>query len=620
MNDPKYGIMNTGGSRSIYDTFDGLSRAGAAARIMLVDAAAAHWRVAASDCTAERGRVRHPATGRSISYGELVGQVPITKTVTADELKAIPLKKPGQYALIGRSMPRFDIPEKVDGRAKFAIDVFLPGMVYAKVAYPPTREGGKHTAVDDTAARTVKGHLKTIVLDDLVAVVAETYEAAVEARDALKITWDPGPHTRVSTAGIFQEYERKGRQESGTRRVTAGDVTAAMARAAATHTAAYTTDFAVHAQMEPLAAVARHENGVLDVFTGTQSQTRLTSRLSAALKVDGSRIRIHQQYLGGGFGRLIEWDIELEAALIAREAGRPVKLIRSREEDLTRGFYRTPTLQIVTAALDAGGTVTAWDHALVHSLSSRQRLVPENLALEIRGADHLYEIPNRSVRAIRGEFGLPAGFYRAVEVGYTVFAVETFLDELAHLAKIDALRMRLAMLGKTPRLADVLRLAASRAGWGTPLPPGVGRGIAGMTEPQPQFRTFVAAVVQARVDRASGAVTVEKITCVVDCGLVVNPDGARAQIEGALLFGLSTALKEYGTVTHGAFDQKNFEDYHILRMDEVPDVDVHLVESIERPTGVGEPPLTVIAPALSNAIFAATGARVRNLPFLPERC
>ena len=619
MNDPKYGIMHTGGSRSIYDTFDGLSRAGAAARIMLVDAAAAHWRVAASDCTAERGRVRHPATGRSISYGELVGQVPITKTVTADELKAIPLKKPGQYALIGRSMPRFDIPEKVDGRAKFAIDVFLPGMVYAKVAYPPTREGGKHTAVDDTAARTVKGHLKTIVLDDLVAVVAETYEAAVEARDALKITWDPGPHTRVSTAGIFQEYERKGRQESGTRRVTAGDVTAAMARAAATHTAAYTTDFAVHAQMEPLAAVARHENGVLDVFTGTQSQTRLTSRLSAALKVDGSRIRIHQQYLGGGFGRLIEWDIELEAALIAREAGRPVKLIRSREEDLTRGFYRTPTLQIVTAALDAGGTVTAWDHALVHSLSSRQRLTPENLALEIRGADHLYEIPNRSVRAIRGEFGLPAGFYRAVEVGYTVFAVETFLDELAHLAKIDALRMRLAMLGKTPRLADVLRLAASRAGWGTPLPPGVGRGIAGMTEPQPQFRTFVAAVVQARVDRASGAVTVEKITCVVDCGLVVNPDGARAQIEGALLFGLSTALKEYGTVTHGAFDQKNFEDYHILRMDEVPDVDVHLVESIERPTGVGEPPLTVIAPALSNAIFAATGARVRNLPFLPER-
>ena len=620
VSDPKYGPMFTGGSRSIYDTFDGLSRAGAAARLMLVDAAAAHWRVAASDCTAERGRVRHPATGRSISYGELVGQVPITKTVTADELKAIPLKKPRQYALIGRSMPRFDIPEKVDGRATFAIDVFLPGMVYAKVAYPPTREGGKHTAVDDTAARTVKGHLKTIVIDDLVAVVAETYEAAVEARDALKITWDPGPHARVSTAAIFQEYERKARQEAGKRWVDVGDVNVALAQGAATHAATYTTDFVVHAQMEPLVAVVRYENGVYEVFTGTQSQARILRILSEKLKVDRSQIRVHQHYLGGGFGRNGEWDIVLEAALIAREAGRPVKLIRSREEDLTRGFYRGPTLQIVTAALDSGGTVTAWDHSVVASPSSRLRLTPpEGLRFEIRGAEHPYEIPNRSVRAIHGDFGLPTGFYRAVEVGYTVFAVETFVDELAHHTKVDPLSMRLAMLGKTPRLANVLRLAASSAGWGTPLPPGVGRGIAGMTEPQPQFRTFVAAVVQARVDRASGGVTVEKITCVVDCGLVVNPDGARAQIEGAVLFGVSTALEEYGTITNGAFDQKNFEDYHILRMDQVPEVDVHVVESTERPTGVGEPPLTVVAPALSNAIFAATGARVRNLPFVPGR-
>jgi CO/xanthine dehydrogenase Mo-binding subunit len=393
-----------------------------------------------------------------------------------------------------------------------------------------------------------------------------------------------------------------------------------MAQAAATHTATYTTDFVVHAQMGPLVAVVRYENGLYEIFTGTQSQARMLRGVSEKLKVDPSRIRIHQHYLGGGFGRSIEWDIELEAAMIAREAGRPVKLIRSREEDLTRGFYRGPTLQIVTAALDAGGTVTAWDHALVASPSSRVRLTPPAaLPFEIRGANHPYEIPNRSVRAIHGDFGLPTGFYRAVEVGYSVFAVETFLDELARLAKVDALRVRLAMLGKTPRLANVLRLAASRAGWGTPLPPDVGRGIAGMTEPQPEFQTFVAAVVQARVDRTSGAVTVEKITCVVDCGLVVNPDGARAQIEGALLFGLSTALKEYGTITNGAFDQKNFEDYHILRMDQVPEVDVHVVESTERPTGVGEPPLTVVAPALSNAIFAATGARVRSLPFLPER-
>jgi isoquinoline 1-oxidoreductase len=619
LNDPKYGPMFTGGSRSIFDSFEVLSRAGAAARIMLIDAAATRWAVDPADCLAERGVVRHRQTGRSISFGELVGRVPITKTLTADELKAISLKKPGQYTLIGKSMRRFDIPEKLDGRAKFAIDVFLPGMAYAKVAYPPTREGGKHRAVDDSAARQVTGHLKTVVTDDLVAVVAETYEAAVAARDALRITWELGPHAGVGTAGIFHEYERKARQEAGQRWVDLGDVRAALARATATHTATYTTDFVVHAQMEPLVAVVQYENGVYEIFTGTQSQARMLRELAERLKVDRSKIRIHQHYLGGGFGRHIDGDVELEAALIAREAGRPVKLIRSREEDLTRGFYRTPTLQVVRAGLDAGGTVTAWDHAIVASVASRRRRGEPRSPLEIRGADHPYEVPNRSARSIPGDFGLPTGFYRAVEVGYTTFAIETFLDELAHHAKVDPLQFRVSMLGKTPRLANVLRLAAARAGWGTPLPSGVGRGIAGVTEPLPQFRTCVAAVVQARVDRASGIVTIDKITCVVDCGQVINPDGARAQIEGALLFGLSTTLKEYGSVSGGAFDQKNFEDYHILRMDEVPEVDVHVVESTERPTGVGEPPLTVVAPALSNAIFAATGARVRRLPFLPER-
>jgi isoquinoline 1-oxidoreductase beta subunit len=616
---PKYGAMVTAGSRSIWEFFDILSRGGAAARIMLIDAAARLWAVDPADCRAARGVVRHRQTGRSISYGELVARVPMTKTLTADDLKAIPLKKPPQYKVIGQSMPRFDIPEKVDGRARFAIDVFLPGMAYAKVAYPPTRDGGKHIAVDDADARRVKGHVKTVVTNDLIAVVAETYEAAVAARDALKITWDAGPRAGVTTAAIFQQYERQARQEDGRRWVDAGDVTAAMTAATATHGATYTTDFVVQAQMEPLAVVVRYENGGFDIFTGTQGQTRAVRALAEALKVDPSRIRLHQHYLGGGFGRHSEWDIELEGCVIAREAGRAIKLIRSREEDFARGFYRSPTLQTLRAGLDAAGAVAAWDHALVQSPSGRRRLSPEAGRLEIRGADHLYAIANRTVRTIPGDFGLPTGNYRGVEAGYTTFAIETFLDELAHLAKKDPVQLRVSMLGSTPRLANVLRLAASRAGWGTPLPTDVGRGIAGVTEPQPQFRTFTAAVVQARVDRASGTVTVEKITCVVDCGLVVNPDGARAQIEGALLFGLSAALEEYGTVTHGAFDQKNFDDYHILRIDQVPDVDVHMVPSTERSTGVGEPPLMVVAPAISNAVFAATGARLRRLPFLPAR-
>lgn len=623
VSDPKYGVMWTGGSRGVYDFFDVLSRAGAATRIVLIDAAATSWKVPPAECVAERGWVRHPPTGRSIAYGDLVARVPITRTLSTDDLKAIVLKKPGQYTFVGKSVPRFDIPEKVDGLARFAIDVFLPGMAYAKVAYPPTRAARKPKTVDDSAARRVKGHLKTIVIDDLVAVVADTYEAAVEARDALAITWEGDAHASVGTASIFQEYERKSRQETGERWVSVGDAAAALAAAGTTHTATYRTDFAVHAQMEPAAAVVHYDDGVYHIFTGSQSQTRAIRGLAETLKVDRSKIRIHQHYLGGGFGRNVEWDVQLEAALIAREAARPVKLIRSREEDFARGFYRTPTLQVLSAALDGSGRIMACDHALVGAIdvSARHRPVDSRgrIRFEIRGADHLYEIPNRSVRAIPGDLGFPTGFYRSVETGYTVFAIETFLDELAHVAKTDPLQLRLAMLGKTPRLANVLRLAAARSGWGTPLPSGVGRGIACFTEPLPQFRTCTAAVVQARIDPAAGGVTVEKITCVVDCGTVVNPDGAHAQIEGALLFGLSTTLKEHGTVTKGAFDQKNFEDYHILRMDEVPPIDVHLVDSTEGPTGVGEPPLTVVAPALANAVFAATGARLRHLPFLPER-
>src|SRR3989442_9309129 len=294
MNDPKYGLMLTGGSWSVNWTFDSLSRAGAGARMLLTEAAAKQMNVAVADCVAEDGRIRHLPTGRSMPYGEIVAKVPITRTLSEEDLKKIELKKPSQYRIIGKWIPRLDIPEKVTGKAKFGIDTFLPGMVYAKVAYPPTREGGKHTAVDDTAARGVKGHLKTIVVDELVSVVAETYEAAAEARDALKITWDRGPHAHVSTTGIFQEYERKARQGVGKRWVDVGDVNVALAQGAATHAATYTTDFVVHAQMEPLVAVVRYENGVYEIFTGTQSQARILRVLSEKLKVDRSRIRIHQ--------------------------------------------------------------------------------------------------------------------------------------------------------------------------------------------------------------------------------------------------------------------------------------------------------------------------------------
>jgi CO/xanthine dehydrogenase Mo-binding subunit len=497
-------------------------------------------------------------------------------------------------------------------------------MVYARVKYPPTRSGAKPTSVDDTRSRQVKGHIKTVVNDEFVAVVADTYEAAAEACGALAVTWDPGPYAHVSSVSILQDYRQRLLQEPGERWVDIGGVDGALSRSARTAAATYTLDLVTQAQLEPVSCVARYENGTFDLYTETQTATAMAVALARRLGVDPSRIRIHPQYLGGSFGRrLYETDIETEAALIAREVDRPVKVIRTREEDFGRGYPQSPVLQTLKAGLDASGNVTAWEHALIASGSRRRRAGTLDARgrdpRAIRGADHAYEIPHRTVRAIDGDYGIPSGFYRTVATRYTAFAVETFLDELAHMAGRDPLALRLSMLRSTPRLAAVLSLAAARAGWGGQLPPGTGRGLAAITEPQPQWRTYTAAVIQARVDAVEGRVTVERITCAVDCGTVVNPGGVNAQVEGALLFGLSGALKEQMTITAGAFDQDNFDSYPILRMDEVPELDVQVIASAEYPTGVGEHAVAVVGPALGNAIFAATGARLRHLPFLPAR-
>src|SRR5882724_322314 len=624
MNDPKYGLMLTGGSWSVNWTFDSLSRAGAGARMLLTEAAAKQMNVAVADCVAEDGRIRHLPTGRSMPYGEIVAKVPITRTLSEEDLKKIELKKPSQYRIIGKWIPRLDIPEKVTGKAKFGIDTFLPGMVYAKVAYPPTREGGKHTAVDDSAAKKVKGYVATVNLPQLIAVVATSYEAAVKARDALTITWDAGPHAGVSTETIFASFAQAKDDPGAQAWHEQGDVKGAMGGAAKHLEATYTTDYVAHMQMEPMNCVAHLDNGVYHIYTGSQFQTFAVGSLAGALGTDAKNIRLHQHYLGGGFGRRLEPDIMVETALIARAAKRPVKLIRSREEDLRRDFYRSATLQVVKAGLGPDGKIVAWDNMLVASHPGK-RWGPDFVdkkgldQFALNGADHVYAIPNQIVRAIPVETGISVGYVRAVAPNYTFFAVETFMDELAKLAGVDPLQYRLSLLGSAPRLARVLRLAADKAGWGTPLPANTGRGIACVSAQEKKTPTWTASVVQARVDPATGKVAVEKIVCAVDCGIVVNPDGARSQIEGSILFGVSNALKERGTVANGALVQSNFHDYQVLRMDEVPDVEVHIVASTEYPTGLGEPGTTTVAPALSNAIFAATGARVRQVPLLPDR-
>ncbi|HYB71487.1 MAG TPA: molybdopterin cofactor-binding domain-containing protein, partial [Candidatus Bathyarchaeia archaeon] len=578
----------------------------------------------AAECIAARSIVHHLSSGRSIAYGEIVAKVPITRTFSEEQLKQITLKKPSEYKVIGQWIPRIDIPEKTNGRAKYGIDTFLTGMVYAKVAYPPTREGSKHTTVDDSGAKKVKGYLRTVVTPELVAVVATSYESAVKARDALKVGWQPGPYAAVSTESIFADYAKKAKEDTTSPEwVKVGDAAGAMGGAANVIEATYTTDYVAHMQMEPMNCIARFEGGAYDLFTGTQFQTMAVGTLSKHLNVDASKIRIHQHYLGGGFGRRLENDIMLEAAIIAREVGKPVKLIRSREEDLHRDYYRSATLQTLKGGLDASGKLVAWENTLVTAYPGERYGGLDDKGRDqfaLNGSDHVYEIPNQFVRAVRAETGMSVGYVRAVAPNYTFFAVETFIDELAQKAKADPVQFRLAMLGGSPRLANVLKIVAERSGWGSPLPPNVGRGIACVTAQEKKSPTWTASAIQARVDPATGAIRVEKIVCAVDCGIVVSPDGVRSQVEGSLLFGLSNALKERGTVANGQLVQSNFHDYQVLRMNEIPDVvEVHVVPSTEFPTGVGEPGVTTIAPALSNAVFAATGARLRKLPFLPDR-
>ncbi|MCI0547784.1 MAG: molybdopterin-dependent oxidoreductase [Candidatus Rokubacteria bacterium] len=623
--DPRHGLMLTGGSWSVNWSFDKLSRAAVAARTMLVEAAARQWQVPVAECAAERSTVRHLPSGRFLTYGQIVDKVPIaSRTWSEDDLKKLTLKAPEAYRVIGQWTPRLDIPEKVTGKARFGIDTFLPGMLYAKVAYPPTREGATLKGVDEAGAKKVKGYVKTVAAGNLVAALATTYEAAVKARDALKVSWDPGPNAGVSTESIFRDYGRRAREDTASPAwVEKGDARTALAAAARTHEAIYTTDYVAHAPLEPMNCVAKFEGGVADIYTGSQFQTMAMGAVSKQLGIPEDKVRIHQHYLGGGFGRRLEADAIAEAVIISREAGKPVKLIRSREEDFRRDYLRSCTLQRLRGGLDAQGRLVAWENTLVTAYPGERYAGLDDKGRDqfaLNGSDHVYDVPNQFVRAVRAETGISVGYVRAVAPNYTFFAVETFVDELAALAKTDPVQFRLAMLEGAPRLAGVLRLVADRAGWGKPLPANTGLGIACVTAQEKKEPTWTASAVQARVDPRSGQVTVEKIICAVDCGIVVNPDGARAQVEGSLLFGLSNTLKERGTIENGQLVQSNFHDYPLLRMNEMPDVvEVHLVRSTAYPTGLGEPGTTTIAPALSNAIYAATGARVRSVPFLPDR-
>jgi CO/xanthine dehydrogenase Mo-binding subunit len=645
-NDPVLGAQITGGSWSTMMNFDAMSRAGAAGRIALTEAAANAMGVPASELTVRDSVISHPKK-KSMTFAEVVKSGKATKTFTPEELKAIKLKTSDQYTMIGVSVPQLDIPSKTNGTAKYGIDVMLPGMVYGKVVTPPVRYGATVKSVDDSAAKKVPGFIKAVTLDDKTATttgwvvaVADTYANARRAADALKITYDGGPNAKLSSESLLTEARRLQKlDDSGQFFVKDGDTVAAFGTAAKVMEAEYTTNINIHAPMEPMNATAQLQGDIWHIYTGNQFATRSGAIAAGAAGVDPKFVVMHQMWLGGGFGRRLDADMTVPAVQAAKAVGKPVKVIYSRENDMTMDFSRPLTLQKVKAGVDADGKLIALNHDVVSAWPTKRWGIPDFLspsvdkkgpldAFTVNGADFFYSVPNHNVRAILNEMAhnaTPSGQLRSVAPGWTFWAVESMVDELAHAAGKDPAQYRIDMLdgkgkndGGAQRLRNTLLAAMGMSGYGTkPLPKGEGMGVACVSSQERATASWTACVAHVAVD-PSGEVKVKKLTVATDVGTQVHPDNIRAQVEGAALWGLSLALYEKATLKDGGIEQTNFDTYTPLRMSQVPEVAISVIANGEKATGVGEPAVTVIAPALGNAIFNACGARVRSLPISAE--
>jgi isoquinoline 1-oxidoreductase beta subunit len=610
--DPVWGSQSTGGSSSIRHMHDPLRKAGAAARAMLLTAAAREWGVSVKECASDIGKVRHIKSNRTIAYGNL--------TVEAAKLE-IPqdpvLKKEGQFRYIGKDMPRLDTVDKVNGRAGFGIDSFVPGMVYAAIARPPDilADLASH---DAAAAQAIAGVRAVLPIHSGMAVCADTIDAAWKGRDALKAKWQNGKYPGLSNASLERDFLSR-LDTAGIVARNDGDAAGTIERAARKFEAVYQLPFLSHATMEPMNCTAHVRSDGCDIWVPTQNQTGARATAVKATGLKPEQVKIHTTFLGGGFGRRFEQDFVEEAVLLSMSTGRPVKLVWKREEDMQKDFYRPMNASRIRASLDADGRVSAWSHKIVCP-SIFARVFPgsmkkgiDNAAVE--GLENMeYEIPNVNVEYVRFDTPIPVGFWRSVGSSHNAFTVESFVDELAHAARKDPLEFRLALLKKHPRARRVLEVAAEKAGWGKPIEKGHARGIAYHLS----FGSYVAEVAEVSVESATGVVKVHKVTCAVDCGSVVNPDTVKAQMMGCIVMGLSAALKEQIEISEGGIRSANFSDYQILRMSETPDIDVHIVKSGEALGGIGEPGVPPAAPAVANAVFAATGARIRRLPMKPE--
>ena len=651
----RWGLMVTGGSWSVNNTFDTLSRCGAAGRIALIEAGAKMMGVNAADCHAANSRVI-AKDGKSVTYAQLVSTGKLDKTYTPDELKTITLKKPSEYKVVGKSVPAIDIPPKTNGTAVYGMDMFVPGMVYAKIARPPVRYGAKANSVDDSEAKKIPGYQQFVSVPDptmtathYVIAIASNYPAALAAAEALKVDWDLGPNKDVSSDGLLKHAaDLVADPSKGLSFWDIGNAAQTLPTAAIKHEAVYITPLAVHAPMEPMNCVAFEKDGTWHIYSGSQFQTRSGPVTAAAAGVKPEQVLIHQVYLGGGFGRRLEADAMIPAVLASKAVGKPVKLIYSREEDVRNDFFRTLTYQRLQGGVDASGKLIALNQDVCSAWATKRWGIEAFLSdstdkkgkldsFSVNGADSWYTIPNHHVRAIENDIAqtaTPAGQFRSVAPAWTFWAVESFMDELAHAAKKDPVEFRLAMLdaagpnagsapnsvGGAKRIANVLKEVVEKSGYGKKqLPNGRALGLAVVSSQERNTPTWTACVADVSVDKSTGAVKVHKLTVVIDIGTTINPDGARAQTEGATLWGLSLALYEQASMKNGNIVQANFDTYTPLRMDQVPELDIHVLNTGNYPSGVGEPAVTVVAPAIANAVYNASGARVRTLPLTPDR-
>ncbi len=611
---PGFGIQMTGGSTSVAAMSGPMRKAGAAARAMLVAAAAKGWAVGADECRTENGSVVHSGSGRRSSYGDLA-----SAAATVEVPREVKLKDPKDFRIVGKSTKRLDTPDKVAGKAVFAIDVSLPGMLTALVAHPPVF-GAKARSVDSAAARAIPGVREVAQISSGVAVIAEGFWAAKRARDLLKIEWDLGPNAGLSTDALREEYRKLAATPGRVARED-GDADAALASAQRRLDADYELPYLAHATMEPLNCVVDLRADRCEIWAGTQFQTVDHAAAARAAGLDPKVVKLHTTFLGGGFGRRANpvSDYVVEAVEIARHAGAPLKLVWTRDDDMRAGYYRPMWHSRVSAGLDGSGAIVAWTHTIVgQSFIAGTPFEPFIIkdgidSTSVEGAADLpYAIPDVRVSLHTTKVAVPTLWWRSVGHSHTAFVVESFLDEIAAASGADPLELRRKLLAGKARHLGVLELAAREAGWGKPLPPGRARGLA----VHHSFETYVAHV--AEVSLEGGLPRVHRFTTAVDCGRVVNPDTVKAQLEGAVGFGLTAAL--YGAITlrEGRVEQSNFHDYRLLRIHEMPAVDVHLVLSDAPSTGVGEPGVPPVAPALCNALYALTKKRVRRLPIRAE--